>query len=71
MLGDLLKLIVFMVVSWFILFVDNCTQFTWVYLMKQKFRLAQSFPFFITSKKNQFDAKVLTIRSDNGREYFN
>ena len=51
MLGDLLKLIVFMVVSWFVLFVDNCTRFTWVYLMKQKFRLAQSFPFFITSKK--------------------
>ena len=53
-------------VSWFVLFVDNCSRFTWVYLMKQKFEVSTIFPIFHNMLKNQFDAKVLGIRSDNG-----
>ena len=58
-------------VSQFVLFIDDCTRFTWVYLMKQKSKVNIIFPIFHNILKNQFDAKVLGIRSDNGKECFN
>ena len=54
-------------VSWFVLFVDNCSRFTWVYLMKQKFEVSTIFPIFHNMLKNQFDSKVLVLRLDNGK----
>ena len=45
-------------VIWFVLFVDDCIRFTWVYLMKQKSKVSTIFPIFHNMLKNQFNAKV-------------
>ena len=39
--------------------------------MKQKSEVSTIFPIFHDMLKNQFDAKVSGIRSNNGKEYFN
>ena len=47
---------------WFVTFVDDYTHTTWVYLLKSKSEVNSIF---------QFGTKIHTLRSDNGREYFN
>lgn len=47
---------------WFVTFIDDCTQVTWIYLLKQKFKVSNVFPQLFYVVKNQ---------SDNAKDYFN
>ena len=51
---------------------DCCTRTTWVlYLVKSKFEVSTIFPTFHKFISTQFGAKIHTLRSNDGKEYFN
>ena len=56
---------------WFVIFVDDCTQMTWLYLLKHKDEVFAIFQSFHTMVQTQFFAKIKILRSDNGGEYVN
>jgi hypothetical protein len=56
---------------WFVLFVDDCTRMTWLYLLKHKDEVFGVFKSFHVMVTTQFSAKVQVLRSDNGGEYVN
>ena len=56
---------------WFVLFVDDYTRMTWLYLLKQKDEVLGVFKSFHAMVQTQFSAKVQVLRSDNGGEYVN
>lgn len=51
---------------WFVIFVDDCTRMTWLYLMKTKDEVFSIFQAFHTMVQTQFSAKLQVLRSDNG-----
>ena len=57
--------------KWFVSFIDDCKRVTWVFLMKHEFDVSTIFLVFHKMVKTQFDAKIQTVRFNNGREYFN
>lgn len=57
--------------KWFVIFVDDCTQMTWLYLMKHKNEVARIFKAFHTMVTTQFSSKLKVLRSDNGGEFVN
>jgi hypothetical protein len=58
-------------VRWFVIFVDDCTRMTWLYLMKNKDEVFSIFQSFHVMIQTQFSAKLRVIQSDNGSEYVN
>ncbi|CAL2278325.1 unnamed protein product [Prunus armeniaca] len=56
---------------WFIIFIDDCTQLTWVFLLKNKHDVASILPEFCIMVFTQFHARVKVFRTDNGGEYVN
>ena len=56
---------------WHVIFVDDCTQMTWLYLLKNKDEVFIVFQSFHEMIKTQFSAKIQILRSDNGGEYVN
>ena len=56
---------------WFVIFVDDCTRMTWLYLMKQKSEVAGLFQNFHKMIRTQFFGNLQVIRSDNGGEFVN
>ena len=56
---------------WFIVLVDDCTRFTWEFLMKTKSEVSQIIPYFINFVQQQFDTKVKGFRTDNARDFDN
>ena len=58
-------------IRWFVIFVDDCTHMTSLYLMKSKNEVARIFCSFHTMIKTQFSAKLQILRSNNGGEYDN
>jgi len=56
---------------WFVIFVDDCTRMTWIYLLKHKKEVFHVFKSFHTMIQTQFAAKLQTLRLDNGGEYVN
>jgi hypothetical protein len=56
---------------WFVIFVDDCTRMTWLYLLKHKNEVLSTFQSFHTMVQTQFLAKVQILRSDNDGEYVN
>ncbi|XP_078427688.1 DENN (AEX-3) domain-containing protein isoform X1 [Wolffia australiana] len=55
---------------WFILFVDDFTRHTWVYLLKSKSEVPSVVILFCEMIHTQFGRKVRQIRTDNAKEYF-
>jgi len=55
--------------NYFVIFVDEFSQWTWVYLMKHKSKLLSIFMPFFNEIKNQF-GKIIEILSGNSKEYF-
>jgi hypothetical protein len=45
-------------IRWFVIFVDDYTRMTWLYLMKSKNEVARIFRSFHTMFKTQFSAKL-------------
>ena len=56
---------------WFIVLVDDCIRFIWVFLMKTQSEVLQIIPYFINFLQQQFDTKVKGFRSDNARYFDN
>ena len=49
--------------------VDDYTQYTWVYFLKEKSEVVQEFVIFSDMVEKKFDAKIKCLRSDNGGEF--
>jgi len=57
--------------KWFVTFIDDCIQVTWIFLMKEKFEVFNLFVRFFCMIKTQFGKSIKRLCSDNGREYVN
>ena len=55
----------------FVIFIDDCTRMTWLYLLNQKDEVFVVFQSFHTMVQTQFSAKIKILLSDNGGEYVN
>ena len=51
--------------------VDDYSRYTWVYFFKRKSETQQTVIDFANEAQRQYNAKILTIRSDNGTEFKN
>lgn len=58
-------------IRWFLVFIDDCTRMTWLYLLKHKNEVLSVFQSIQTMVQTQFSAKIQILRSDNGGEYVN
>ena len=56
---------------WSVTFIDDCSQVTWVYLLKQKSEVTSVFQHFFAMVKTQFGVSIKRVRSDNAKDYFN
>ncbi|KAK2442716.1 putative mitochondrial protein [Trifolium repens] len=54
---------------YFITFIDDYSDYTVVYLMKNKSEALDMFKVFVNEIENQFDKKIKRLRSDRGTEY--
>ena len=54
---------------YFITFIDNCTDFTFIQLLKNKSDVLNAFKSFVCEIENQHDRKVKKLRSDRKIEY--
>ena len=54
---------------YFITFIDDCSNFSYVYLLKNKSEAIDMFKIFLSEIENQFNRKVKRFRSDRGMEY--
>ena len=57
--------------KWFVSFIDDCTQVTWIFLLKHKSDVSTVLPNFCSMIKTQFGVDVKRFRSDNAKDYFN
>jgi transposase InsO family protein len=57
--------------KYFVTFIDCYSRMTWLYLMKHKNEVLKCFKDFCAYVRNQFNAHVQIIRTDNGTEYLN
>lgn len=55
---------------WFIVFIDDCTRASWVYVLKQKSDVSSVIQTFFYMIKNQFGVQPKWFRSDNTQDYF-
>lgn len=55
--------------KYFITFIDDCTRFCYVYLLKSKDEALEAFKKYKTEVENQLSSKIKMIRSDRGGEY--
>ena len=55
---------------WFMLFVDDHTRITWLFLMKEKSKVGQIFRKFNTMVQTQFQTKMQVLKIDKAKEYF-
>ena len=49
---------------WFVIFVDDCTRMTWIYLLKQKNEVVHILQQFHTMIQTQYSKKIRILRSD-------
>ena len=55
---------------YFMTFIDNCTRFCYVYMLKTKDEALHYFKIYKAKVENQLERKVKRLRSDSGGEYF-
>ncbi|GAB2265737.1 hypothetical protein Dimus_037845 [Dionaea muscipula] len=55
--------------KYFITFVDDCTNYCYVYLLKSKDEAIDKFILYKNEVENQLSAKIKVLRSDRGGEY--
>ena len=54
---------------WFILFIDDHTRVTWVFLLKEKFDAETVFINFYNMVQTQFHTQIKIFRFDNGKSF--
>lgn len=57
--------------QWFLLFVDDHTHLSCVFLMKDKTETSHIFKQFHSMIETQFSTKIKVLRTDRARDYFN
>jgi Reverse transcriptase (RNA-dependent DNA polymerase)/Integrase core domain len=57
--------------KYFVIFIDDFSKNTWIYLMKNKNKVFSHFQNFTNLVENQFNKKIKTFRSDNGTKFVN
>jgi transposase InsO family protein len=55
---------------YFITFIDDCTQFCCMYLLKTKDKALHYFKIYKVEVENQLEKKIKCLRSNHGGEYF-
>lgn len=55
----------------YVIFIDDFTRYTFIYLLKSKNEVLEKFKQFKTMIENQLDHKIKAFRSDNGTEFTN
>ena len=55
---------------YFITFIDDCSRFTYVFLLKHKDEAFHAFKVYKAEVENQLGRNIKTLRSDRGGEYF-
>lgn len=56
---------------YFLLFVDDCTKFVWIYFLSHESQVLNFFMHFHQMIKTQFNSNIKTLQSDWGGEYRN
>ena len=56
---------------WFISFIDDHTRICWVYLLRDKLEVTQTFENFHSMIQTQYNTQIQILRTNNGMEYFN
>jgi transposase InsO family protein len=54
---------------YFITFIDDCSDYTYMYLMKNKSNAFHMFKLFIKENETQFNKRIKCFRSDKGTKY--
>jgi len=54
---------------YFVIFVDDFSRYTWLYLLKSRSKLPQVYYNFAAMVRTQFSATIKVLRSDNAQEY--
>ena len=57
--------------NYYVIFVDNRTRFTWLFLLKHKHEVHSVFKHFKAFVETQYSTKINVLRTDNGIEYTN
>ena len=55
--------------KYFVTFIDDCTRYCYVYLLRSKDEALEKFMHYKNLVENQLDRKIKAIRSDRGGEY--
>jgi transposase InsO family protein len=55
---------------YFMIFIDDCTRFCYMYLLKTKDEALHYFKAYKAEVENQLERKIKWLRSDQGRDYF-
>ena len=55
---------------YFMTFIDDCTRFCYVYMLKTKDEALHYFKIYKAEVENQLERKVKRLRTDHGGEYF-
>ena len=61
----------FLSFNYYVIFVDDCTRFTWFILLKHKSEVLSIFKHFKSLVETQHSTKLKVLRIDNGSEYTN
>ncbi|GFY82953.1 hypothetical protein Acr_02g0011930 [Actinidia rufa] len=56
--------------QYFVIFVDDFSRYTWLYLLKNRSQLQQTYYDFARMIKTQFSRDIKVFRSDNAQEYY-
>ena len=54
---------------YFITFIDDCSSYCWIYFLKQKYDIFETFKVFKDLVENDLGKKIKSIISNNGGEY--
>ena len=57
--------------NYYVIFVDDYSRFTWLFLLKHKNEVLSVFKHFKSMVETQFSSKLKILRTDNGSEYIN
>lgn len=56
--------------KYFLNIVDDCSRYTWIYLMQEKSDVLHLFPEFYAIIQNQFQTSIKEVQSDNAPDLF-